>query len=386
MAAAEILVGDQLLQDLYSVLTDIDSIVSVINTERPTKDVMDNLLMKQDHIYQIISLIHTIIQHYDIEKEDEKELENICESLCDICKGCNNYYRSTTYKDPSNPTIFTTQSIHTGKSGRPKFNIPKEILEDLRGIGFTWKDISKMFQVSRWTISRRVEEYDLSEITTYSVITDSELDELIKNYISRHGATTGEPIMSGYLRSNGYRLQRHRVRSSLNRVDPKNTLLRWGALICRRSYYVPWANSLWHIDGHLSLIRWKFVIHGCIDGKSRKVIYLRCSTNNLSQTVLDLFLTGTEENGWPSRVRGDYGVENVLVHEAMETYRGSNRGSFIAGKSTRNQRIERLWRDIFRCVSAFYYYIFYGMEQTGILNVENSLLSIMFFWNALMLH
>jgi len=29
---------------------------------------------------------------------------------------------------------------------------------------------------------------------------------------------------------------------------------------------VPWPNSLWHIDGHHSLIRWGFVVHGCVDG------------------------------------------------------------------------------------------------------------------------
>ena len=28
-------------------------------------------------------------------------------------------------------------------------------------------------------------------------------------------------------------------------------------------------NSLWHLDGHHSLIRWKILIHGCIDGFSR---------------------------------------------------------------------------------------------------------------------
>ena len=41
---------------------------------------------------------------------------------------------------------------------------------------------------------------------------------------------------------------------SINRVDPSKTALRWGALVRRRTYYVPWLNSLWHIDGHHALI------------------------------------------------------------------------------------------------------------------------------------
>ena len=50
---------------------------------------------------------------------------------------------------------------------------------------------------------------------------------------------------------------------------------------------------------------------------------------------------------------------------------GEGRGSFIAGSSTRYQRIERLSRDVFRCICHVFYYTFYAMEQTGLLDVEN---------------
>ena len=65
-------------------------------------------------------------------------------------------------------------------------------------------------------------------------------------------------------------------------------------------------------------------------------------------------------------------MENVLVCDAMVEARGEGRGSFIAGPSTRNQRIERLWRDVFRCVCHLFYYVFYAMEDTGLLNVDNA--------------
>ena len=245
-----------------------------------------------------------------------------------------------------------TVTKDSGSVGRPKVIIKKESLEELRGLAFSWVKIASILGVTRWTISRRVDKFGLSHLQMFSEISGNELDNLVRDFMSQHGKTTGEPFTSGYFRSKNYHIQRSCVRASINRVDPSNTALRWGALVRRRTYYVPWPNSLWHIDGHHALIRWKFVIHGCCDGKSRKIMFLKCSTNNLSVTVLGLFLDAIIEHRglWPSRVRGDFGVENVQVCEAMTNHWGPGRNSFIAGSSTRNQRIERLWHDVFKCV------------------------------------
>ena len=135
---------------------------------------------------------------------------------------------------------------------------------------------------------RRVQEYSLSELQQFSDISDDRIDAIIGDYMSRHGSTTGEPLISGYFHSLALHIQRSRIRAAINRVDPCNTALRWGALVSRRRYFVPWPNSLWHIDGHHSLIRWKFVIRGCCDGKSRKIRYLMCSANNLAEKNFSL--------------------------------------------------------------------------------------------------
>ena len=61
------------------------------------------------------------------------------------------------------------------------------------------------------------------------------------------------------------------------------------------------------------IFSYKIVIHGCIDGFSRKIIYLNCRDNNRAATVFTLFQRGVERHGLPSRMRGDKGSENMDV-------------------------------------------------------------------------
>ena len=60
-----------------------------------------------------------------------------------------------------------------GGAGRPCVNIPLELLEGLRGVGFTWEQMTKMFWVSRWTVMRRVQFYGLQGLSRFSSITDA---------------------------------------------------------------------------------------------------------------------------------------------------------------------------------------------------------------------
>ena len=113
------------------------------------------------------------------------------------------------------------------------------------------------------------------------------------------------------------------------------------------------------------------VIHGAIDGYSRLVIYLHCANNNLASTVVEQFVLATRSYFIPSRVRCDKGTENIEVAKFILQKRGFDRGSVITGSLVHNQRIERLWRDVFRGVTFQYYKLFYGLEVLGILDPLN---------------
>lgn len=104
---------------------------------------------------------------------------------------------------------------------------------------------------------------------------------------------------------------------------------------------------------------------------ARLIVFLTCSSNNRAQTVLRLFVNATEKYGLPMRVRCDQGVENYDVAMYMLTHpqRRFLSNPMIVGKSVHNQRIERLWRDLFQGVSCTYYYLFNHLEDAGLLDI-----------------
>ena len=254
--------------------------------------------------------------------------------------------------------------------GRPCISVDMYEVEFLRSLGFTWTTIAEMLGVSRSTLYRRLEESNLS-LQGYSNISNSQLDSLV-NEIKHNHPNDGEVLLAAHLRSRDVHVPRARLRASIHRTDP-NVASRRHLAVRRRVYHVEAPNSVWHIDGNHKLIHWRFVVHGAVDGYSRVALYLQCATNNLASTVLHAFTNATEEFGLPNCVRSDRGGENVDVWQFMYEQHLNNPNCVIVGSSTHNERIERFWRDINRCVLRPFANSFRSLESEGLLDRLNEI-------------
>lgn len=177
----------------------------------------------------------------------------------------------------------------SGLVGRPRLAVNLVQVEFLRSWHFSWTRIAFTLCISRTTLWRRLKEakYDFSTDGRFSEISEDSLKKEILA-IKDNFPACGERMVIGCLRSKGIFVPRHRVRDIIREHDPVAVLLRWTEATIRRKYSVPGPNALWHIDGLHKLIRWGFVVHGCIDGFSRMITYLKCATNNKASTVLDI--------------------------------------------------------------------------------------------------
>lgn len=104
----------------------------------------------------------------------------------------------------------------------------------------------------------------------------------------------------------------------------------------------------------------------CIDGYSRKIIWLKASyTNHKPELIASYFTDSTREvGGYPRRVRTDKGTENVIVAAIQAAVTGSTTGH-LYGTSPGNQRIEAWWSFFRRCRSQFWIELFENLSEYG---------------------
>lgn len=142
-----------------------------------------------------------------------------------------------------------------GNVGRPRLDIRRDDLEELLHTALPVEHLSWICGVSRSTMNRRLKEHTLSVRACYSNISDEELDHVVRS-IKIRMPHAGYRLMKGELLARGHRIQWHRMKASMRRVDGAGILARMVQLgfIARRSYSVPAPLSLVHVDTNHKLI------------------------------------------------------------------------------------------------------------------------------------
>ena len=231
---------------------------------------IDWMITKVNSIAYLINVLNTAGFSYD------DEIGNL---LCTVKATLERYQSFHSQTDEISGSLSSNIAESRRRRGRPKLGIKKEQLVYLINLNFSVADIARLFGISKRTMHRRMSEYGLSISSTYSDIGNDDLDEMVRG-ILQDFPRTGYQRMMGFLKDRNVRIQEDRMRQCMRRVDFAGVIQRSIELtvIKRRKYRVKGTNSLWHIDGNHKLIRWNFVIHGGIDGYSRKIVFLKCST------------------------------------------------------------------------------------------------------------
>ena len=110
--------------------------------------------------------------------------------------------------------------------GRPQIPIQEEQLEFLLELHLSSSELARFFCVSTQTITRRIIQYGLDEMTSYSDLPNEALGEITMHFVGTHPNSGGRSL-AGFLRGMRLKVQRKNVRESWERMDPSGVIAKF---------------------------------------------------------------------------------------------------------------------------------------------------------------
>ena len=217
--------------------------------------------------------------------------------------------------------------------------------------------------ISMRTLKRKLRALKLFRRKHHSNLWD--VIEFINTEIRESGNQNGYRRMHLKCQQAGFILPRHEVSTSLQILDPDGVEFRRRRRLRRREYFAEGPNYLWHMDSYDKLKPYGICINGCLDGFSRHVIWLEAyHTNSDPRVIASYYLKAVElRKGCPTYIRGDMGTENSHISQIQTFF--TEAPTFIYGRSTANQRIERWWGILRMECLQFWIDLFMLLKDTG---------------------
>ena len=223
--------------------------------------------------------------------------------------------------------------------------------------GFTYLEIKEFLSfhhgntVSLSTIKRHLKKMNLvRRPLSDRRISQNDLNVLVREVVSSSGGNMGYRRVWQHLKRKGVVARREDIRLAILAADPVGVEFRKRKRLRRRKYFSSGLNSVWHLDGHDKLKPYGFSIHGCIDGFSRRIIWLDVSSSNKKpELIATYYLNAVKQlGGVPKKLKADDGTEHSLIepiHIALRDIRNDEDviSSFSIVTSPLNQRIEAYW-------------------------------------------
>ena len=157
------------------------------------------------------------------------------------------------------------------------------------------------------------------------------------------------------------------VMKAIKKIDSEGVDKRRRKVIHRRVYESLGPGHIYHLDGNDKLKRWSLSIHGCVDGFSRKILWLvASSTNNDPIVIGNCFLQCIKKTKIVHVVlRMEKGRGNIFCEDLQLFFTGTD-DSYIYATSTRNQRIKSFWSRLKKFCTNWWIGFFTRMVNEGV--------------------
>ena len=182
------------------------------------------------------------------------------------------------------------------------YEVTRLFLERNHGITISLSNLKR--RIKHLGLKRRKPEYDIDDVRVAII-----------------GAINGPQGTQGYRsiwhtqQMDGMQVPRRIVADILREIDPDGVNSRRARRLRRRTYQNQGPNSAWHCDGYDKLKPFGFPNHGCIDGWSRKILWLYVTrSNNQPNNIAAYYLEAvTRFKGCPIQFITDRGTENGIA-------------------------------------------------------------------------